>query len=205
MSVSRTKPLVEAPPPATELWHYTLHNIGDRMNLGVPHPLDRRYAIDQLLDLHAVGERPHYDELKAYVDELWRAWPGVRRMVRGVWRTILRNPHHRFRGAKLPSRFATLDMLARENGLRPIEDRLADVAALALADFHETATRNPDFESYLQAHQTLEAAISAISRFRDTRLGLRSLGACWETGTRDVSLDEIYEWHRLRRKYGAPG
>jgi hypothetical protein len=197
----------EERPAATELWHLALYRLQELVNITVIHrPLDESKIIWLLQDLYAVGERPSYEEFKAYLAELWPLLPGTRRQVRELWRTILRNPHHHFRRVKdVPLRFTVLDWLVREHGLRSLDDRLHDVALGAFEDFYRTALANPDLEAWLAARRTLRAAIGALSELRRMRLGHRSTGDWFRVPPDAVSLEEMREWNELKRKYASRG
>lgn len=198
-----TSASLDGGPAATELWHFALCRLEDLVNITVPHhPLDEWKVIWLLQDLYAVGERPSYEEFKAYLDELWPLLPGTRRQVREFWRTILRNPHHHFRRIKnVPLRFTVLDWLVEKHGLRSLDDRLHDVALGAFEDFYRTALADPDLEAWLAARRTLRASIAAISELRRMRLGHRSTGDWFRVSPDTVSLEEMREWNKLKRKY----
>lgn len=90
-----------APPPprpaANDLWQHSLYWLEESINVSLPHELDVRRMTNVLKGLWLVGERPTYDELKRYLHRLWPAFPSTQRRVRELWRTVERNPHHRFR------------------------------------------------------------------------------------------------------------
>jgi hypothetical protein len=197
----------DAEPQPTELWHFALHRLQDLVNIVVIHrPLDDPKIISLLQDLYAVGERPSYEEFKAYLDELWPPLPDMRRHVRELWRTILRNPHHDFRRVRdIPIRFTVLDSLVEEHSLRPLDDRLHEIALVAFEDFYRTALTDPDLEAWLAARRTLHTAIGAISELRRTRLGHRSTGDWFRVSPETVSMQEMRDWINLKRRYASRG
>ncbi len=204
--VTRESASTEGPqrPPGDELWQRLLLVIDEHVNAAVLHPLDRSRVIRHLQALHRIGERPPYDDFAAFLELLWSPWPTTRKWVRGIWRTILRNPYHRFRIREGDISLATLDRLcnelAREFGLPPLEWRALDVFKAAQDRFAAMAIDYPDLETYLHAERELRTAMATIGRVRELRHGPAATGN-WIKAHDATSVD-VQEWARLRRKYG---
>ncbi len=124
-----------------------------------------------------VGERPTLAEMKAYTLELWGPGPSIRRAVVETWRTILKQPHRKFRALRWQRRHEplyTVDRVAEDHGLEPTEARLGRVlvqAAEALAAAQEGSP-----QGVLTARVELEAATAAVHRLQRLRVGSRMLG-----------------------------
>jgi hypothetical protein len=195
-------------PRSTELWERLLEVFDEHLNVVVwGHPLDRALAIRHLQNLHRVGERPDYEELKAYLDKLWPHAQAARRAVRNIWRTILDDPYHRFRVK--PRRgdvsLATLDrlatQLAREYGSPPLEWRVLDVLADAYERFARVTIDDPDFEAYLSARRDLTTAMHTLGRVRELRHGYQSTGNWFVAGPDQVPREKAARWRALQRRY----
>ncbi len=126
-------------PVANELWQHSLSWLEESINVSLPHELDVRRMTKVLKGLWAVGERPTYDEFKRYLRRLWPEFPSTQRQVRELWRTIERNPHHRFRRiTRHDEPLHIVDLVCERHQLRPPEVRLRSVAALALEAVQDT-------------------------------------------------------------------
>ena len=193
-----------APPEARELWQSLLHALGDLINVAVPHPLDRPKVIRQFQNLYAVGDRPSYQEFKAYLAELWPPWPTTQKWVREIWRTILKNPHHKFRIREGRMTFHLLDSLAteltRRHGSPPLTWRALDVFTDAVREYEQATLDDPDFERYLAARRELLTAMGTLRGIREARHGWEAVGAWWEMDDMP-SHEQVEEWNRLIRRY----
>jgi hypothetical protein len=167
---------------------------------------DQAFVVRQLQALYDVGDRPAYVDVKKYLEELWPDQPQLRERVRKVWRTILRNPYHRFRIKEGPATYDLLHGLAtrlsREYGSFPLTWRLLGVLDSAWEKYREAAIDDPDFERYLAARRDLRTAMATVYRLRATTFGWASIGAYWHMDLNEVTHEQIEEWSRLRRKYG---
>jgi hypothetical protein len=196
-------------PEATELWQRLLHVLDEYVNVVVwGHPLDHALAVRHLQNLYQVGERPSHDDFKAYLDDLWPHGPGARKAVRGIWRTILRNPHHGFRIKQGEVSLATLDrlatMMAREYGSPPLEWRVLDVLKEAHKRFARVTLEDPDYEAFLFARRDLRSAMRTLARVRELRLGPKSTGNWLELGADEVPPEQLRAWDKLRQRYAWP-
>jgi hypothetical protein len=190
------------PPPSPvpeTLWQHVLHWIGEHASSF--HPFDEWRLFGQLQQMHAVGERPTVAEMRAYSERLWPLSPALRRGVCDAWRTILRHPHRRFRVVEARGGWGllSLDRLTTEHGLRRLDERLHDVAQEALERFQTVALEDADLETWLSARRDVDRALDAIDRLRGARLGRRAVG---EYYAGESSIEELYEWRKLKRRYG---
>ena len=146
---------------ATEfpLWKAGLDDYGasGTNNLGVLHPFDVDRAKELLRDLYDVGDRPSYEEFSEYLAELWPQHEGAQRTLRDLWRTLLRNPRHRFRLNRPPSRFYTVDRVCRAAELEPLERRLRRRMGVAVDAVLDAGGRDAN-----QLQLELDASVEAI-------------------------------------------
>lgn len=162
-------------PVANELWQHSLSWLEESINVSLPHELDVRRMTKVLKGLWAVGERPTYDEFKRYLRRLWPEFPSTQRQVRELWRTIERNPHHRFRRiTRHDEPLHIVDLVCERHQLRPPEVRLRSVAALALEAVQDTAA-TADPARHAAARAELDATLAAIEQLRRLRHGARAL------------------------------
>lgn len=164
-------------PVANELWQHSLYWLEESppINVSLPHELDVRRMTKVLKGLWAVGERPTYDEFKRYLRRLWPEFPSTQRQVRELWRTIERNPHHRFRRiTRHDEPLHIVDLVCERHQLRPPEVRLRSVAALALEAVQDTAA-TADPARHAAARAELDATLAAIEQLRRLRHGARAL------------------------------
>jgi hypothetical protein len=192
---------------ATELWQRLLQEIPEHTDPANWQAADQAFVVRQLQALYAVGDRPGYNEVKDYLEEVWPDQPDLRKRVRTVWRKILRNPYHRFRVSEGPATFDVLDRLAtqlsREYGSPPLSWRMLGVLDAVWNAYRDVAIDDPNFERYLAARRDVRAAMEAVSRLRATRHGWASIGAWQYMDINEVSREQIEEWSRLRRTYGS--
>lgn len=169
-------PLPPPRPAPNELWHHSLYWLEDSINVSLPHELDVRRMTKVLKGLWLVGERPIYEELKCYLRQLWPAFPSTQRQVRELWRTLERNPHHRFRRiAHHDEPLYIIDLVCEKHQLLPPEARIRAVAVSALKAVQDTAV-TPDPARYATARADLAATLAAIEQLRRLRHGARALG-----------------------------
>ncbi len=165
---------------ARPLWQWAFLWIGDHSNLTVMHPLDVDRAKGVLADLSAVGERPSYREVKAFLATAWESLPDTQRQVRELWRRLDRNPGHRFR---MPygrhPRFYTLDRLVEEHKLVPLEERLRELAASAV-DRCARAANGGSKADFDEGHGELERVAKAFADLRALRFGPAAVGRWWD-------------------------
>lgn len=129
-----------------------------------------------LKGLWLVGERPTYDELKGYLRQLWPAFPSTQRQVRELWRTLERNPHHRFRRITHHDEpLYIVDLVCEKHQLSPPDARLRSVAVSALSAVQDAA-ETADPARYSTARADLDATLAAIEQLRCLRHGPKALG-----------------------------
>lgn len=175
-----TKP-GEDPTAATPrpLWEWVFLWIGEHSNLGLLHPLDENRAKEVIADLSAVGERPSYAQVKAFLADCWPEHPEAQRRIRGFWRQIERNPAHRFRLIRPPRRFYTLDRLAEEHDLLPLETRLATLATEAITAT-ASAVNQGSAANFERLRAECDRATRALEDLRALRFGPASVGRYWD-------------------------
>jgi hypothetical protein len=168
-----------APPPprpaANDLWQHSLYWLEESINVSLPHELDVRRMTNVLKGLWLVGERPTYDELKRYLHRLWPAFPSTQRRVRELWRTVERNPHHRFRRVtRHDMPLYIIDLICEQHQLLVPEERLRSVALSALEAVLDSA-EIADPARHAAARSDLDASLAAIEQLRRLRHGARAL------------------------------
>ncbi len=161
------------------LWEWVFLWIGEHSNLGLLHPLDENRAKEVIADLSAVGERPSYAQVKAFLAARWPEHLGAQRRIREFWRQIERNPAHRFQLLRPPRRFYTLDRLVEEHGLLPLETRLATLATEAIAATSIAVNRGSAAE-FERIHAECDRVTRALEDLRALRFGPASVGRYWD-------------------------
>ena len=161
------------------LWMLVFRWIGESSNLGILHSLDLDRAKSVMTDLSAVGERPAYSEVKQYLAEIWPAWSGAQRQIRGLWRQLERNPGHRFRLRQPRHPFYTLDRLVRAHGLRTLDERLCDFGQRSVAAYLDAGNRAGAVE-FASRKAECERVIRAAEDLRALRYGPASVGRWWD-------------------------
>jgi hypothetical protein len=193
------------PPRSTELWQRLLEELDRALDLDAWGRRAKAGTIRQLQNLYAIGERPSYEEFKAYAEALWPNSPRIRERMRGIWRTILRNPSHQFRIMEGWVSFSLLDELAkglsREYGSHPLSWRVLGVLDRAVDEYRAAAVDDPDLERFLIAHRELRAAMGTLWRFRLSRFGAASVGSWIYADASQVTEEQMSEWARLKKKY----
>jgi hypothetical protein len=176
LTESEEDPMAATPRP---LWEWVFLWIGEHSNLGILHPLDENRAKEVIADLSAVGERPSYAQVKAFLAARWPEHLGAQRRIREFWRQIERNPAHRFRLLRPPRRFYTLDRLVEEHGLLPLETRLATLATEAIAATAIAVNRGSTAE-FERLRAECDRVTRALEDLRALRFGPASVGRYWD-------------------------
>jgi hypothetical protein len=149
-----------------QLWQHAL----DWINARTSHPHDQERAKGILSDLATVGELPTREDLSAYLDATWGAYTeDDQRWILKHWRTVANSPGHKFRfrwDAHHP--LYTLDRLAREHDLQPVEDRLSQRGKAAL-DLCLDGVQTGDDERFEKGRTTLARVDQAFTHLRDLR------------------------------------
>jgi hypothetical protein len=196
-------------PRATELWQRLLHVFDEHLNVVVwGHPLDHASAVRHLQNSTRSGNARATTSSRP----TWMNSGPTHRVpegcVRGIWRTILRSPHHGFRVKRGEVSLATLDRLAtelaREYGSPPLEWRVLDVLNAAHEEFVRVTLEDPDFEAFLSARRDLRSAMRTLARVRELRFGYESTGNWVELWSDQGQPEQLAAWDRLRRRYAWP-
>jgi hypothetical protein len=169
------------PPRAIELWHFALNDFTQSCNITLLHPLDVDRIQRVMKALYWVDERPSEVDLRSFLRSLWPDFPGTQKQIRDVWRTVLRNPLHRFRaekGHRLDG-LHTLDRLSEEHGLPELGERLARVAASHLSAYIVAAQACSPNEIAC-AKRNLDAALEHVLDLQHIRYGPACVGRWWD-------------------------
>lgn len=166
MAASATKPL----------WELGLDWLVEA-NGGGTHPLDRERARQLARGMRMVGESPKYEEVSAYIGELWAGWPHAASMTRECWRSVYRAKTSLGRNAHWhDTPLYDADRLIESHALDPVtEVRLAAVAHNAVDALFEAA-QGGDTNAYLARRHELQAVLTAVHHLRFLRHGSGALG-----------------------------